>query len=196
LAWAISKGSPFTVLYDSCVLYPAPLRDLLMQLALTDLFRAKWTNAIHEEWISNLLANRPDLTRPQLERTRDLMNANARDCLVSGFDALITAIDLPDAHDRHVLAAAIVGRADLILTFNLKHFPVQSVARYGIEAQHPDEFIVHLLGLDERRVCNAVQDCRLRLKAPPKSIEEYLDTLAAQRLPEAVSWLRDRADWL
>ncbi len=63
----------FTAIYDACVLYPAPLRDLLMHLALTDLFRAKWTDAIHDEWIRSVLENRPDLTREQLERTRALM---------------------------------------------------------------------------------------------------------------------------
>jgi hypothetical protein len=84
----------FTALYDACVLYPAPLRDLLMWLALTDLFRARWTNAIHEEWMRNVLKNRPDLTRAQLERTRDLMNANVRDCLVQTVARLRTAIDL------------------------------------------------------------------------------------------------------
>ena len=71
----------FTALYDACVLYPAPLRDLLMRLAMTDRFRAKWTHEIHEEWIRNVLEDRPDLTRAQLERTRDLMNAHVRDCL-------------------------------------------------------------------------------------------------------------------
>ncbi len=59
-------SSNFTALYDACVLYPAPLRDLLMQLALTDLFRARWTNKIHDEWIRNLLKNRLDLTLEQL----------------------------------------------------------------------------------------------------------------------------------
>jgi len=57
-------------LYDACVLYPAPLRDLLMHLALTDLFQARWTNAIHEEWMRSVLENRPDLRREQLERLR------------------------------------------------------------------------------------------------------------------------------
>ena len=68
-------------LYDSCVLYSAPLRDLLMHLALTDLYQAKWTDAIHDEWIRNVLANRPDLKLQQLERTRDLMNSHVLDCL-------------------------------------------------------------------------------------------------------------------
>jgi hypothetical protein len=75
--------SHFTVVYDACVLYPAPLRDLLMHLAVLDLFRAKWSAMIHDEWIGNLLKNRPDLTSDQLQRTRDLMDANVRDCLVT-----------------------------------------------------------------------------------------------------------------
>ncbi len=74
----------FTVLYDACVLYPAPLRDLPLRLALTDLYRARWSEAIHEEWIRAVLRNRPDLSRQQLERTRALMNAHVRDALVDG----------------------------------------------------------------------------------------------------------------
>jgi hypothetical protein len=53
--------SELIAIYDSCVLYPAPLRDLLVRLALTGLFRARWTDAIHDEWIRNVLENRPDL---------------------------------------------------------------------------------------------------------------------------------------
>lgn len=113
----------FTAIFDACVLYPAPLRDLLMSLALTGLFRAKWTAAIHEEWIGNLLRNRDDLTRPQLERTRDLMDRAVPDALVAGYEELIDPLTLPDPDDRHVLAAAIRGRADVIVTSNLKDFP-------------------------------------------------------------------------
>lgn len=75
----------FIALYDACVLHPAPLRDLLMHLAMTDLYRAKWTNEIHDEWMRNVLANRPDLTRTQLERTRELMNSHVRECLIDGY---------------------------------------------------------------------------------------------------------------
>ena len=75
-------SSHFTVVYDACVLYPAPLRDLLMRLALTDLFRARWTDMIHDEWIRSVLSQRPDLQPQDLQRTRALMNAHVRDCLV------------------------------------------------------------------------------------------------------------------
>jgi predicted nucleic acid-binding protein len=113
----------FTALYDAYVLYPAPLRDFLVRLAATGLFRARWTNRIHAEWIGNLLAQRSDLTRERLERTRDLMNEHILDCLVTNYEDLIEAIQLPDEDDRHVVAAAIRGRADVIVTFNRKDFP-------------------------------------------------------------------------
>lgn len=76
--------SSFSVVYGACVLYPAPLRDLLMRWAMTDLYRARWTQQIHEEWMRNVLANRPDLSRAQLERTRELMDCSVRDSLVEG----------------------------------------------------------------------------------------------------------------
>ena len=113
----------FTVVYDASVLYPAPLRDFLMWLALADLFQARWTNEIHQEWIRNVLKNRPDLTLIQLDRTKNLMNSNVRDALITGYEPLIPTLILPDINDRHVLAAAIHGRADFIVTFNLKDFP-------------------------------------------------------------------------
>jgi hypothetical protein len=83
----------FTVIYDASVLYPAPLRDLLMRLALTDLYRARWSDQIHEEWTTAVLRNRSDLSRAQLERTRSLMNAHARDALVDGYQSLIPALE-------------------------------------------------------------------------------------------------------
>jgi hypothetical protein len=129
-AWA-TEVNRFTVFYDACVLYPAPLRDLLMRLALTDLYRARWSDQIHEEWITAVLRNRSDLSRAQLERTRSLMNAHVRDALVDGYQSLIPALALPDPDDRHVLAAAIKRGADLIVTFNLDDFPDHVLASYG-----------------------------------------------------------------
>jgi predicted nucleic acid-binding protein len=180
----------FTVVYDANVLYPAPLRDFLMRLALTDLFRARWTEDIHEEWIRNLLEVRTDLTRKQLERTRELMNANVRDCLVEGYQNLIPGLELPDPDDRHILAAAIRANASVIVTFNLKDFPAAQVEQYGVEAQHPDEFIVHLIDLNQAKVCAAAEEQRKSLRNPPKTVEEYLETLLKQGLPQTTTLLR------
>jgi predicted nucleic acid-binding protein len=179
-----------TALYDACVLYPAPLWDLLMQLALMNHFRAKWTDAIHAEWINAVLRERPDLTRPQLERTRDLMNRHVRDCIIEGYEALIPSLALPDQNDRHVLAAAIHGQADIIVTFNLKHFPASALKPHGIKAQHPDEFLNNLCETAPLDMCESARKTRARLKNPPKSANEYLDILALQKLPETVAFLR------
>lgn len=111
------------MVFDASVLYPAPLRDLLIHLALSDLFRAKWTEEIHQEWIRNLLANRRDLSVEQLERTRDLMNRAVPDCLVEDYLPLLPHLTLPDPNDRHVLAAAIWARASVIVTYNQKDSP-------------------------------------------------------------------------
>jgi predicted nucleic acid-binding protein len=103
-----------------------------MQLALTDLFKARWTDKIHDEWIEALL-RRDKYDRKTLERTRDLMDAGVRDAKVSGHEELIDALVLPDPDDRHVLAAAIKAEANAIITFNLKDFPGDVLSIYGIE---------------------------------------------------------------
>lgn len=181
----------FTVVYDASVLYPAPLRDFLMWLALTDLFKARWTDEIHQEWMRNVLKNRPDLTLAQLNRTKNLMNTNVRDCLVTGYDLLIPTLELPDPGDRHVLAAAIHCGADFIVTFNLKDFPNLVLATYGVEAVHPDEFILDLINLDSTKVCQAAQKQRKTLKNPPLTLAQYLDNLSRQGLSQTATALRE-----
>lgn len=180
----------FTAFYDANVLYPAELRNLLMHLALTGLFRAKWSADVHEEWISNLLKDRPDLTREKLERTRILMDKHAVDALVTGYEDLIPGLQLPDPNDRHVLAAAIRGHADVIVTINLQDFPADAIGSFGIEAQHPDEFVLHLLDLAPAGVAAAAQNHRQSLKSPTKTVSEYLATLQRQGLTRTVSVLK------
>ncbi|AFY35557.1 PIN domain-containing protein [Calothrix sp. PCC 7507] len=183
--------SNFTAIYDACVLYPAPLRDFLMRLAVTDLFRARWTDAIHSEWIRNVLKDRPDLTLEKLTRTKNLMNSHVRDCLVTGYEALIVGLQLPDQNDLHVLAAAICCNASTIVTFNVKDFPAQALSPYGIESQHPDDFILHLIDLNPIEICKVVKRHRSSLKNPPKTSEEYLESLLRQGLPQSVTALQD-----
>ncbi len=185
-----------TVIYDACVLYPAPLRDLLMQLAAADVVRARWSSQIHEEWIRGVLRNRGDLTRAQLDRTRELMDRNVRDCLVTGHEGLIPGLSLPDADDRHVLAAAIRCQADAIITFNLKHFPDEILAPLGIEATHPDDFVANELDLNPPAVCESVKIVRARLKKPQVSVKAYLATLERQGLKATATMLSGFAELL
>jgi hypothetical protein len=181
------------VLYDACVLYSAPLRDLLMQLALTGLFQARWTVRIHDEWTRNVLANRPDLAPASLARCRRLMDEHVPDCLVTDYEALIPTLTLPDPDDRHVLAAAIHGGADIIVTFDLGDFPASVLGPFHVEAVHPDEFFARLWEESAEAVLQAARLHRASLKRPPKTPAEYLATLAQCRLPELVARLGPHA---
>lgn len=183
--------STFTAIYDANVLYPSTLRSLLLYLALSGLFRARWSEHIHHEWMRNLLANQPHLQPEQLERTRHLMDAHAPGCLVSGYEPLINNLVLPDPNDRHVLAAAIVAQAGVIVTFNLSDFPIDATRPYGIEAQHPDIFIQHLIDLKPQAVLAAAREHRQSLQKPAMTAEHYIVSLERQQLPITAAHLRD-----
>ncbi|WP_212742591.1 hypothetical protein [Methylobacillus flagellatus] len=108
------------------------------------------------------------------------MNAHVRDSLVSGFEHLIPSVEMPDADDRHVVAAAIHGGASLIVSFNLKDFSPDQLKRYNLTAQHPDDFIFDLLDLHAARVCEAAANRRRSLKNLPKTAGEYPDTCSSK----------------
>lgn len=184
------RHSPFTAVYDACVLYPAPLRDLLMWLGLSGLYRARWSAQIHDEWTRNVLKNRQDLTMEQLARTVQFMDRAIPDALVTGHEVLCPGLDLPDPDDRHVLAAAIRCKAEVIVTFNLKDFPSATLEAFDMEPQHPDEFIVDLWDLDQAAVLAAAQKQRASLKTPPMDAQSYLEMMLRQGLPQTVKALK------
>lgn len=181
--------SHFTAVFDACVLYPAPLRDLLLNMAITGIFRARWTHRIHDEWTRGVMRTRPELAEA-LARTRTLMDEAVPDCIVSGHEALESDLSLPDPDDRHVLAAAILCHAGTIVTYNLRDFPAAVLAPFGITAQHPDEFVLHAIDLHPAEVCAAVKAQRESLRAPRRTAAELLDTLLTMGLAESVAQLR------
>lgn len=183
------QSSAFTVVYDACVLYPAPLRDFLMRLALTGRFRARWTNEIQDEWRRNVIRNRPDLDADALLKTVELMNSAIPDVLISGHEYLIDGLTLPDADDRHVLAAAIKCNASVIVTFNEKDFPAEILAEFGVETQHPDVFVEYLFDLDQAAVIGAAQAQRRNLQKPAVCVEQFLETLFKQGMVQTTKAL-------
>ena len=186
----MNSEATLIAVYDACVLYPAPLRDLLVRLARTGLFRARWTDAIHDEWIRSVLEDRPDLSAAQLARTRQLMNAAVRDCLITGYENRIDALSLPDPDDCHVLAAAIEAQAHVIVTFNLRDFPATALQPYGLERQHPDDFILRVISLNPTVIRETVETHQQALKNPPKTPVEYFETLSRQGLTQSVATLK------
>ena len=179
----------FTAFLDANVLYPAELRSFLMFLAVSGIFRARWSDDVHEEWISNLLKSRPDLTRAQLERTRQLMDKHAPDALVTGYRQLIPALNLPDPNDRHVLAAAFGAALALSSPTIRRTFPPRrwrsSRAKGRLQTNSFSTSLAYI-----RTKCSKLRRRIERVFAIQKTREEYLSTLERQGLIESVTALR------
>jgi len=180
----------FDATYDACVLHPAGLRDLLVRLAMTGMFRAHWSTDILDEMVRSILRRRPDLTAEQLDRTRELMCKAVADCLTTGYDDLIDGLHLPDPDDRHVLAAAIRSGSQVVVTENTADFPAHVLQTYNIEAQTPDVFVLHLIELSPTTVSGVIDAQVGALRNPPITRDELLDRLAQSGLPRSVAALR------
>jgi hypothetical protein len=178
-----------TALIDANVFYAMSTTDIIMETAKAGHFRARWSDDIHDEWTRNLLKNDPSRTSQALLRRRRAMDATIRDALVTGYDALIPTLSLPDPGDRHVLAAAIVGRCDAIVTLNLRHFPAQDLAAHNIAIVHPDTFLVERFQADNTAFLGCVRTCRERMKNPPRTVDEHLDRMLKAGLPLLVGAL-------
>jgi hypothetical protein len=179
---------------DACVLYSAFLRDLFMRLAVGFVFQPKWTAQIHDEWMRNVLLNRPDLTRAQLERTRTLMEKYGHDWDVGEYEPLIPTLTLPDADDRHVLAAAIAAQVPVIVTFNLSDFPASALSPYGVRALHPDVYLFELLDTTPDAFVGAIHTHRTALKNPPCTQDEYLARFVENGLHTTSARLKEWKD--
>ncbi len=182
-----------SVLLDACVLYPQTLRDVLLSLAGTGLFHARWTERINEEWVEKLLLKNPD-RRLQVLRTLDLVNQSVEDCLITGYEQLIESVELPDPDDRHVVAAALAGGVDAIVTFNLADFPAGALSQLGLEAQHPDDFLASIINVGGDLACEAIKAMRERYKKPPMSAADYIASIKAKGLVKTGSLLETMAD--
>jgi predicted nucleic acid-binding protein len=157
------------------------------------MFRGKLTSKINQEWILNLLKNRSDLTHEQLQRTCCLLERAMPDCMVTGYETLISGLTLPDPDDRHVLAAAITCQAQVIVTCNLKDFPKSVLSQFNIEALHLDTFLRSQADLALPCFLGCIREILQRLKNPPLTPKRYITDLAAQGLVQTASFLMDYA---
>ena len=181
--------APPIVLYDANLLYPFHLRNLFVQLGVNHLVAPRWTDAIHDEWIGNLVAN-GRATRERLLGTCNIMKRVLPEADVRGYEHRIAGLTLPDPGDRHILAAAIEAQAGLILTFNLKHFPSEILKPFGLTAQDPDSFLCDLLAADPEPVVAVVDAARLNLSRTAPPTDAFIDALARQRLVGFAARLR------
>ena len=182
--------APPVAILDANVLYSPSLRHLLIWLAVTEAFDARWTEAIQDEWTRSLLRDQPGLDAKRITRTRQLMDVHIPDALVTGHDPLIAGLTLPDPKDRHVLAAAIHCGATIIVTKNLKDFPAATLATYGITPMHPDVFVRSLLDTNPHPAIDGARSHRADLVNPPRSPAEYIAALEVQGMTATAAALR------
>lgn len=181
----------YTALLDACVLYPLAMTDSLLSLATAGFFSAKWTTRIELEWIRSIERQRPDLVG-KLDVRRDSMRLAILDWEVPepAWASLAQEIQLPDPDDTHVLAAAIAGHADCIVTSNLKDFPSTVLDVFGIEAIDPDTFIINQWDLDPVNAIAAFKRMRARRQKPQSSPEDFAYALELGGLPTTAQRLR------
>jgi predicted nucleic acid-binding protein len=175
--------STFTAFIDANVFYGARLRSLVLYVAQTKLFRARWSEQVHDEWVRNLIKNRPELKPEDLLRTRELMNKAVPDCVVEGYEPLINGVELPDPDDRHVVAAAIMTRANVIVTFNQKDFPDEALEKFRLHTKHPDNFLIDAFDLNPDMFIEAVRRDFLHYRSPALEFDAYIESLAKAGVP-------------
>jgi predicted nucleic acid-binding protein len=183
---------PPVAVFDACVLYPFHVRNLLIQCAVDGLVDPRWTDDIHAEWMSNLAANAPHIPIERLELTRARLKAVLPDADVVGYRDLVPTLALPDENDRHVLAAAIVGKASVIVTWNLKDFPAASLAPHSVTCIGPDEFLMQLHAAFPDALFASVERARRNLRKTVPSVTEFIGAIDRQGLSSFAEVLSQR----
>ena len=183
-------SEPPVAVYDACVLYPFHLRNVLVQCAFDGLVQARWTDEIHDEWIRSLAANSPATPIARIEATREKMKAVLPEADVADYRTLIPSLDLPDPDDRHVLAAAIAGKASIIVTWNLGDFPAAAIRPYGVVCRSPDDFLVDLHATFPDAMTDSIERARLNLRKTVPSIDAFVGALEHQGLTAFSAILR------
>nr|WP_280527637.1 PIN domain-containing protein [Deinococcus humi] len=174
---------------DANVLYPAVLRSYLIDLSLLGVYQAHWTDELQDEWIRNLQLNRSELDEARLRQTQGLMDRALPEARITGHEPLIRTLTLPDADDRHVLAAAIHGQVDVIVTQNLRDFPSAVLDASSLRAVSPDDFLGGFLPDQAAALVEALRAQQARYRAPPLTMADLLHRLAQQGVPTVANSL-------
>lgn len=167
----------FSAFLDACVLVPVVQADTLLRLAEAGIYRPLWSSDVLAEMVRAIETIHPMLPAGRARRRASLMDDAFEDASVQGWEALVAGIELPDPNDRHVLAAAQRGRADLIVTNNTKDFPPATLASFDIEVQTPDEFLLNQLDLDPQRTMNVLQEQARATRNPAMDVATLLERL-------------------
>ncbi|MCK0129274.1 PIN domain-containing protein [Erythrobacter sp. F6033] len=175
----------YSALLDTNVLHPAFLRGALLWFADERLLRPVWSKDILAEWRRSVLRRHKDLDEDKLLELQSIFTRQFPDAEVTNYQSFIDGLELHDPNDRHVLAAAIVGRCNGIVTANLKDFPQATLDKYGLEAVHPDTFIVNIIDLDQDKALGACRRHRQAMTKSKPTVEQFLERYEAAGLIQA-----------
>ena len=185
----------YTAVLDACVLFSRLQRDVLLSLAHADLYTARWTQEIENEWTSSLIEKYPDAAE-KIPLVVEQMREAIPDCLIVDYELFIPSLQLPDENDRHVLAAAIRGNAAAIVSLNTKDFPADVLSKFDIEIQTPDQFVLNQIMLHPPRALTANKKMRARWERPSLTASDMIDLFEKRQLPQTAAHLRDVLDLL
>ncbi len=177
----------FTCVLDTNVIYPIEIRDLLFWLAYFDLYTPKWSIHIFDEWAD--VMKRKGVDEKEVIKRIEKANQAFPDALVNNYKSLIETLDLPDEKDRHVLAAAIKINANVIVTNNLKDFPKDYLATFGLKAKNADDFITDIIDLNPEEAVKAFKKLVLNRRNPDLDEFEILDRYRKMGLKDTANYL-------
>ncbi|MGJ5178572.1 PIN domain-containing protein [Bradyrhizobium oligotrophicum] len=187
---------PAVAIFDACILYPFHLRNIVVQTAVDRLVEARWTDAIHDEWIRNLAADASAIPIARLQVTRRLMNDALPAATISGYEGHIPDVTLPDPDDRHVVAAAIAAKASLLLTWNLRDFPEREITKFGLRAMTPDDFLSGLFENVPELLIGSLANARRNLRKSRVGTSDFIAILKGQHLAQLAKRVESSGAWL
>lgn len=184
----------FTALLDANVLVPVALTDTILRAAERGLFIPRWSPVIMREAYEAITKIHPNITATRRQARLTSMDTRFPDACVQWHMSLIDDIDLPDPDDRHVVAAARIGNADVIVTRNVKDFPEKTLQVFGLEVVDPDCFLRDMLDLFPKAMLSVIQEQAADTKRPPLSVEGVLKSLERAGVPEFAADVQQRLD--
>lgn len=180
----------YTCVLDTNVIYPIEIRDLLFWFAHYDMFTPKWSKTIFQEWERVMLEK--GVSETEVRKRMRTANEAFPDALVANYESLIENLELPDPDDCHVLAAAIKTNANIIVTNNLKDFPEDYLATFGLCAKSADDFLTDIIDLNPTLAVDAFKQLVLNRRNPDLDEYEVLNIMRKQGLKDAADYLHSQ----
>ncbi len=175
----------FTAVLDTNIIYPIEIRDVLFWFAHYELFTPKWSNHIFDEWEKVMKGK--EVSEEEIKKRTNMANLAFPDAFVSNYEPL--TLTLPDLKDRHVMAAAIKTNANVIVTNNLKDFPEEYLATFGLSVKSADDFITDIIDLNHEKAVEAFRKLVLNRRNPDLDEFEVLNILRKNGLKDSADYL-------